>query len=188
MEGEQPRWFQAKTAWDVLAFMTLCGLRLRSGVVWVASHKVLLYKHNGSRWSSTLCCLTCWNLWLCQAYKLGLSFELEASPEAALLSNCGISLWFRLWSQGSPRDSVAVLLVWIFQDQVFKACVTTVYAKKLSLDLTAGLQMGSHNEACIRPRAFIHNQGQCCIWPRALKSSLLKCSPSPTPASEPLCC
>lgn len=160
---------------------------LHAGGVWVASPEVLLYKPNGSRWSSTLCCLACWNLWLCQAYKLGLSFRLEASPEAALLSKCSISLWFWLWSQGSPGDSVAMLLVWIFQDQVFKGCVTIVNAKKLFLELTAGLQMGSHNGACIRPQAFIDNQGQCCIWPRALKSNLLKCSPSPTPASEPLC-
>lgn len=161
--------------------MTLRGLCLYSDVAWVVSPEVLPYKLKGSRRNSTLCCLMCWNLRLCQAYKLGLSFELEASPEAALLSNCSISLWFWLWSQGSPGDLVAMLLVWIFQDQVFKACVTIVYAKKSPLELTAGLQASSHNGACIRPQAFTDNQGQCCIWPRALKSSLLKCSPSLTP-------
>lgn len=123
-----------------------------------------------------------------KGHNLGLSLELEASPVIALLSKftANIYLWFWLWSQGSPRDSAAMLLAWSFQDQVLKTCVTIVYAKK-SLQLTAGLQMGSHNGACIRPQAFTDNQGQCCIWPRALKSHLLKGSPSPTPASESLC-
>lgn len=109
--------------------------------------------------------------------------ELEASPVTALLSKftANIYLWFWLWSQGSPRDSTAMLLAWSFQDQLLKTCVTIVYAKK-SLELTAGLQMCSHNGACIRPQAFTDNQGQCCIWPRALKSHLLKGSPAP-----PLC-
>ena len=192
-EGSSPRWFQTNTGWDTLAFMTSCGLCLHSDVVWVASPEVLPYKPEHSRWNSTLRCLVCWNLRLCQTYSkghnFGLSFELEASPESALISkssaNVDLRLW--LWSQGSPRDVSAMLLAWIFQDQVFKTCVTIVYAKKQSLELTAGLQMGSHNGACIRPQAFADNQGQCCVWPRALKSGLLKGSSSPTPASEPLC-
>lgn len=124
-----------------------------------------------------------------KGHNLGLSFELEASAETALLSKFTANMYLRfwLWSQGSPRDSVTVLLAWIFQDQVFKTCVTIVYAKKSSLELTAGLQMGSHNGACIWPRAFTDNQGQCCVWPRAPKSSLLKSFSSLTPASEPLC-
>lgn len=124
-----------------------------------------------------------------KGHNLGLSFKLVASPETALLSKftANVYLQFWLWSQGSPRDSVAMLLAEIFQDQVFKTCVTIVYAKKSSLELTAGLQMGSHNGACIRPQALTDNQGQCCIWPRALKSSVLKGSSSPTPASEPFC-
>lgn len=107
---------------------------------------------------------------LLKGHNLGLSLELEASPVTALLSKftANIYLWFWLWSQGSPRDSAAMLLAWSFQDQVLKTCVTIVYAKE-SLELTAGLQMGSHNGACIRPQAFTNNQGQCCIWPRALK-------------------
>lgn len=107
-----------------------------------------------------------------KGHSLGLSFKLEASPETSQLSkfNAKVYLQFWLWSQGSPRDSVAaILLAWIFQDQVFKTCVTFVYAKKSSLELTAGLQMGSHNGACIRPQAFTDDQGQCCIWPGALK-------------------
>jgi len=86
---------------------------------------------------------------------------------------------FWLWSPVFPRDSVAMLRALIFQDEVFKTCVTIVYAKK-SLELTAGLQMGSHNGACIGRQAFADNQGQCCVWPRALEGSLLKGCASPT--------
>lgn len=172
--------------------MTSCGLCFRSGGVWVASPKILPQRPKDSRWNLTFACLGCWNR-LGQVYwkgpNLGLSLELEASSITALLSKftANVCLWFWLWSQGCPRDSAAMLLAWSFQDQVFKTCVTIVYAKKSSLELTAGLQMGSHNGACFRPQAFTDNQGQCCIWPRALKSHLLKGSPSPTPASEPLC-
>lgn len=104
--------------------------------------------------------------WNCSAFKIHckLTFSVLA-VEPGLLQGCSCS-------------TVSM--------QVFKTCVTIVYVKK-SLELTAGLQMGSHNGACIRPQAFTDSQGQCCIWPRALKLSLSKASSSPTTASEPLC-
>lgn len=104
-----------------------------------------------------------------------------ASPETALLSKftANVYLQFWLWSLVFSRDSVATLLALIFQDEVFKTCVTIVYAKK-SLELTAGLQMGSHNGACIGRQAFADNQGQCSVWSRTVEGSLLKGWPSPS--------
>lgn len=66
-----------------------------------------------------------------KGHNLGFSFRLEASPETALLSDFTVSihLWFWLWSQGSPRDSAAMLLAWNLQDGVFKTRVTIVYTK-----------------------------------------------------------
>lgn len=88
---------------------------------------------------------------------------------------------------GLPQGLSCNAVCMEFSRSSFKNLCHNCICKEVVLELAAGLQMGSHNGACIRPQAFTDNQGQCCIWPRALKSHLLKDSPSPTPDSEPLC-
>lgn len=121
--------------------MTSCGLCVHSGGVWAASPKILPQRPKDSRWNLTFACFGCWKR-LGQVYSKGPN--LEASPVTALLSKftANIYLWFWLWSQGSSRDSAAMLLAWSFQDLSFQNLCHNCICKEVILGINSWLADG----------------------------------------------
>lgn len=192
-EGNGPRWFQPKTAWDALAFMTSRGLCLHSGVAWVTSPKVLPYKPKRSRWNSTLCYLVCWNLRLCQVYSKRSQPWVEFWTWgkfwncSAFKTHCKrVSLVLAV-EPALPQGLSCNAASLDFSRSSFQNLCHNCICKEVVLGINSWLADGFTQWSLYQAPSIYRQSRSMLYWPRALKSSLLKGSSSPTPASEPLC-